>query len=77
MDKQFCIFDMDGTLVDSMPLWKSLGKDYLKARGHSPTPDQLAALGPMTMLEGATFLMETFGIEGPPEHIIEGGPLPH
>ena len=71
MDKQFCIFDMDGTLVDSMPLWKSLGKDYLKARGHSPTPDQLAALGPMTMLEGATFLMETFGIEGPPEHIIE------
>lgn len=71
MDKQFCIFDMDGTLVDSMPIWKSLGKDYLKARGHSPTPDQLAALGPMTMLEGATFLMETFGIEGPPEHIIE------
>ena len=71
MDKQFCIFDMDGTLVDSMPLWKSLGKDYLKARGHSPTPDQLAALGPMTMLEGAAFLIETFGVEGPPERIID------
>lgn len=25
MDKQFCIFDMDGTLVDSMGYWKRLG----------------------------------------------------
>lgn len=71
MDKKFCIFDMDGTLVDSMPIWKSLGKDYLEARGHRPTQKQLAAMGPMTMLEGAAFLMETFGVEGPPERIIE------
>ena len=61
---------MDGTLVDSMPIWKSLGKDYLEARGHHPTQAQLAAMGPMTMLEGAAFLMDTFGIEGPPERII-------
>lgn len=25
MDKRFCIFDMDGTLVDSMHYWKGLG----------------------------------------------------
>ena len=71
MDKKFCIFDMDGTLVDSMPIWKSLGKDYLEARGHHPTQAQLAAMGPMTMLEGAAFLIETFGVEGPPERIID------
>lgn len=71
MDKKFCIFDMDGTLVDSMPIWKSLGRDYLEARGHQPAQEQLAAMGPMTMLEGATFLMETFGVEGPPERIID------
>lgn len=71
MDKKFCIFDMDGTLVDSMPIWKSLGRDYLEARGRRPTQEQLAAMGPMTMLEGATFLMETFGVEGPPERIID------
>ncbi len=29
MDKRFCIFDMDGTLVDSMHYWKGLGRDYL------------------------------------------------
>ena len=71
MDKRFCIFDMDGTLVDSMPIWKSLSKDYLEARGHHPTQAQLDAMGPMTMLEGAAFLMDTFGVEGPPERIIE------
>lgn len=71
MDKRFCIFDMDGTLVDSMPIWKSLSRDYLQARGHHPTQAQLDAMGPMTMLEGAAFLMDTFGVEGPPERIIE------
>ncbi len=71
MDKKFCIFDMDGTLVDSMPIWKSLGKDYLEARGHHPTQSQLAAMGPMTMLEGAAFLVDTFGVAGPPERIID------
>ena len=71
MDKRFCIFDMDGTLVDSMPIWKSLSKDYLEARGRHPTQAQLDAMGPMTMLEGAAFLMDTFGVEGPPERIIQ------
>lgn len=71
MDKRFCIFDMDGTLVDSMPIWKSLSRDYLQARGRHPTQAQLDAMGPMTMLEGAAFLMDTFGVEGPPERIIE------
>ena len=69
MDKKFCIFDMDGTLVDSMPAWKSLSRDYLEARDRHPTLEQLIRMGPMTMLEGASYLMETFGLEGPPEEI--------
>ena len=71
MDKRFCIFDMDGTLVDSMPIWKSLSRDYLQARGRHPTQAQLDAMGPMTMLQGAAFLMDTFGVEGPPDRIIQ------
>ena len=70
MDKRFCIFDMDGTLVDSMSYWKGLGRDYLEAQGLSPREEKLAQVQTMTMLEGAAFLMDTFGIEGPPERII-------
>lgn len=33
MDKQFCIFDMDGTLVDSMGYWKRAGREFLAQKG--------------------------------------------
>ena len=32
MDKQFAIFDMDGTLIDSMVFWKNLAAEYLTSR---------------------------------------------
>ena len=34
------IFDMDGTILDSMPIWTSFGKAYLDSVG-LPTPDGL------------------------------------
>ena len=42
------IFDVDGTLLDSMPVWESVASDYLLSRGVHPRPDlndDLSALG--------------------------------
>ena len=33
MNKAFAIFDMDGTLVDSMPWWQRVGVEFLASRG--------------------------------------------
>ena len=33
MNKPYAIFDMDGTLVDSMGFWKRLAFEYLKPWG--------------------------------------------
>ena len=33
------IFDLDGTLVDSMWIWESLAYDYLKEKGYKPNED--------------------------------------
>lgn len=33
MDKKFAIFDLDGTLIDSMPAWQTLSRDYLQSKG--------------------------------------------
>ena len=33
MDKKFAIFDMDGTLIDSMVYWQRLASEYLFSRG--------------------------------------------
>ena len=33
------IFDFDGTLFDSMPIWYNAGKEYLKMKGISRDDD--------------------------------------
>ena len=70
MDKQFCIFDMDGTLTDSMHYWKDLGKDYLHSKGISPDERLLWMVQTMTMNQAARHFMDSFGLDGPPETII-------
>ena len=32
MNKRFAIFDMDGTLVDSMAFWQRLGREFLASQ---------------------------------------------
>ena len=70
MDKQYAIFDMDGTLVDSMVYWKNLAKEYLTSKGITHIPDViLEKIKPMTMTESATLFIEEFGLNGTPESI--------
>jgi len=33
------IFDMDGTMLDSMPIWETVAEDYLISQGLTPRPD--------------------------------------
>lgn len=70
MNKAYCIFDMDGTLVDSMYYWKGLGRAYLESKGIHPDERLLWMVKAMTMLEGAAYFMDAFGIPGPPECIV-------
>ncbi len=73
MEKKYCIFDMDGTLVDSMGYWRSLGRDYLAAKGITgPRAEEvLRQIKPLTMLEAAQLFQECFALEGEPQTIID------
>ena len=53
MDKAFAIFDMDGTLVDSMDYWRGLAREYLARQGLAPSPELLERIKPMTMTQSA------------------------
>lgn len=65
MDKKYTIFDMDGTLVDSMGFWKNLASEYLRSKGVSEIPeDILERIKPMTMLESAALFRAEFGLSG-------------
>ncbi len=57
------IFDLDGTLLDSMPWWMSLGERYVQRFGQEPEPGLGEKLFGATLPEGARYLQETYGID--------------
>ena len=70
MDKKACIFDMDGTLVDSMGYWRRLGREFLARKGVTENVEPvLERIKPMTMLESSVLFIETFGLDGTPEEL--------
>lgn len=72
MDKKFCIFDMDGTLVDSMGYWKRLGREYLAQKGFTEGVEPvLERIKTMTMAESTALIIRTFGLEVTPEELVD------
>lgn len=66
------IFDLDGTLLDSMPWWENLGENYLIARGKTPAPDIRRHFKRMTLEQSAVFLREEYGLAESVEAICRG-----
>ncbi len=65
------IFDLDGTLLDSMPYWASVGMRYLEEQ-HMTVPDveQLALrIKTMTLPEAADYFRSDYGVQESQEAI--------
>lgn len=68
MGQKFAIFDMDGTLVDSMSWWNDLAGEFLRDRGlPSPTPAQQEAMKTMSMAESSAYVVNQFGLDCQPQ----------
>ena len=65
------IFDVDGVLLDSMGMWKNLGKRYLIAQGIEPEENLSEILFSMSMEEGASYLILTYHLEKSPKAVLE------
>ena len=57
------IFDVDGTLLDSMPIWTDVGARYLRSLGLVPEDGLGDKLFALTMAEGADYLNRTYGLQ--------------
>ena len=70
---QAAIFDIDGTLIDSMPIWEDLDADFLKTQGIELSEGEKQELNEtmwtMTVDEGIRYLRETFHLELSEEEI--------
>lgn len=62
MDFNYAIFDMDGTLVDSMKQWRETGRIYLKKVGIQPTRELLRIIRMKPYEEVSQILNERFGL---------------
>jgi len=57
-----CIFDLDGTLLDSMPVWRNLGINYLKSQNIVPPENIKEILKPLSLLQAAQYFRKELGI---------------
>ena len=65
------IFDLDGTLLDSMWVWRQIDADFLTAHGHQITPDYTDAIKCMGWEEGARYTIDRYGLSSTPKQVIE------
>ena len=72
MEIRGAIFDFDGTLMDSMHIWDSLGAAYLKTLGITADDDLNDILMTMSMAEGAAHFQSHYKVQKTVEEITDG-----
>ncbi len=71
MRLQSAIFDMDGTLLDSMFVWKELGTRMLRTQGYQPEEDLYDKVKEMTLRESAAYCKAAYGMPETVDQIID------
>ena len=64
------IFDLDGTLLDSMKIWEQIDIDFLTRRGVVPTPDYTTAVTSMDSRSAAEYTIRRYGFRDTPEMLM-------
>ena len=66
------IFDFDGTLVDSMFIWDTIGEEYLRSLGKEPHEDLKETFMTLTLEEAAEYYREHYGVSLSVKEIVDG-----
>jgi len=64
------IFDLDGTLLDSMNVWYEVDAGFLSKRGLELTPEYTDVVKTSNMYDSAVYTVETFNLDMTPEEVI-------
>lgn len=66
------IFDMDGTLIDSMYIWDVVGDLYLENRRITPEKDLRSRLRTLSLDQAAAYLKKQYDLPDTLPEIIDG-----
>lgn len=65
------IFDLDGTLIDSMPIWNDLSFNFLTARGITPKPDLRDRVSTMFLRESSQYVVDEYNLDCTADDVLE------
>lgn len=65
------IFDVDGTLLNSMHIWNELGNRYLQTIGLEPEEGLASVLFPMSVEESSIYLKNRYKLSDPVDKIVK------
>lgn len=66
------IFDADGTLLNSMPVWEHLGELYLRSLGIDAEKGLSEVLFTMSMQQGVEYIIEQYHLDLNLEQVMDG-----
>jgi HAD superfamily hydrolase (TIGR01509 family) len=66
---QAAIFDLDGTLADSMHVWDHICRDWLAEKGIQAASSLEREIAVMTLTESADYVIRTFGLRLAPAEV--------
>lgn len=65
------IFDLDGTLLDSLGVWERIDRDFLGRRGLDLPADYARAIVTMHLHEAAEYTIRRFSLNERPDDVVE------
>lgn len=64
------IFDLDGTLLDSLHIWEQIDIRFLEKHGHKATPDYTREVTMLGFRKAAEYTIERYKIDATPEDVV-------
>ncbi len=68
---KYAIFDLDGTILDSMPIWVNLGETVLKDMGIIADDELNKRFKTMTLMQSSKYLTENFPLNVTAEELMQ------
>lgn len=66
------VFDLDGTLIDSMSVWHNIDIDFLKENGVDNPPENISdIMKKLTVDEASQYFIDNFGLDLTPGYITK------
>ncbi|MCH5297175.1 MAG: HAD family phosphatase [Ruminococcus sp.] len=69
---QGAIFDLDGTLLDSMYIWDGIGEAYLRSIGFEPKENLCETFRSMSLYQAACYCRSEYGVPLSVQEIMDG-----